>query len=127
MAVIAVAPVRRQLVGRRRQLAHDRVGDERQQLVLRADVVVERHRPGVELGREAAHRQRVDALGVGDAHRGRGDLLAGEARAPARPRSGRVPDVERLGHRRATISRRLGLSRPVGRDPFALAMCTVYC
>ena len=57
--------------------------DQRQQLVLGAHVVVERHRAGVELGGDAAHRHGVEALGVGDADRRGGDLVAGEARLAA--------------------------------------------
>ena len=72
------------------QLAHHRVVDERQQLVLGADVVVERHRAGIELGGEAAHRERVEALGVGDLDRGRGDLVPREACVRRAPGSGRV-------------------------------------
>ena len=84
MSVIARAPVgRHALPVGHHDLAHHRVGDEREQLVLRAHVVVERHRAGVELGGEAPHRHRLEALGVGDADRGRGDLVAGEARLAA--------------------------------------------
>ena len=75
-------------------LAHHRVDDQREQLVLGAHVVVQRHRPRVELDRDPAHRHRVEALGVGDAHRGRGDLVAGEAR-PAPTGLDARPEVER--------------------------------
>ena len=44
---------------------------QREQLVLRAHVVVERHRSRVELGRDAPHRDRGEPFGVGDANRGR--------------------------------------------------------
>ena len=64
----------------------------RQELVLRADVVVERHRAGVEFGRQAAHRERVETLLVGDLDRRRGDLVAGELGAPG-PGLGPGPDV----------------------------------
>ena len=50
--------------------------------------------PGVELGRDAAHRHRVEPFGVGDADRGLGDLLAREAR-PARRGGFARPQVER--------------------------------
>ena len=86
-----VAPVgRERSVGGNDDLAHHRVDDEREQLVLRAHVVVERHRAGVELGRDAAHRHRAEPFGVGDADRGGRDLLAGEARSARRRGLARV-------------------------------------
>ena len=44
--------------------------------------------PAPELGGQAAHRQRLEALGVGEVDRGRGDLVAAEpwpSAAPAVP------------------------------------------
>ena len=61
-----LAPAVGQLVVGDQQLAHDRVAHERDQLVLVADVVVERHRAGAELGGDAAHRDGLEALRVGD-------------------------------------------------------------
>ena len=66
---------------------------QREQLVLGADVVVQRHRAGVELGGETAHRQGVEALGVGDPQGGLGDLVAGEPGPPG-GRLGPRPQVE---------------------------------
>ena len=61
------------------------------EVVLGADVVVERHRPGAELGGDPAHRDGLEALGVGDRERRRDDLLAA-AGGPPLARLGRDPD-----------------------------------
>src|SRR5205085_9738677 len=90
-----LAPVAGQLTVRDDDLAQQLVEHQREQLVLRADVVVQRHRPDLELGRDAAHRHRVDALRVGNAYRGRRELRATEARL-ARTRFGARPEVERV-------------------------------
>ena len=58
-------------------LGHHRVAHQRDQLVLVADVVVERHRPGAEALGDAAHRDGVEAFGVGDLDRRAGDVGAG--------------------------------------------------
>ena len=82
------------LPGRQHDLAHDRVGDQREELVLRADVVVEGHGGGVELGRQAAHRQRRRCPRRRRCARGGGDVVAGEA-GPAGGGLGSRPHVER--------------------------------
>jgi hypothetical protein len=75
------------------QLADHAVQQQVQELVLARHVPVEGGRAGVELGREAAHRQRVEPLAVEHRQRGLDDLLARERRSPGpsrRPR-GRRP------------------------------------
>ena len=76
----AGTPICRELVGRQEDLGHDRVGHQGQELLLGPDVVIQRHGAGSELGGQAAHRERIDAFGVGDVHGGTSDLFASEAR-----------------------------------------------
>ena len=83
-----LAPIGRELAVGNDQFAHHGVVDERQQFVLRADVVVERHRAGIEFGGEATHRESVETFLVGDLDRCGGDLVAREL--VRRPGSGRV-------------------------------------
>ena len=89
-------------------LGHHRVAHQRDQLVLVADVVVERHRPGAEALGDVAHRDRVEAFGVGDLDRGAGDVGAGVGGA-ARGRLLAEPD-QRLDlvdpRRRGRLARR---------------------
>ena len=78
IAVIALRQSPRNFDCRQHHLAHNRIGHQREQLVLRADVVVQRHRPGADFLRETPHRQRVDAFGVGDADGRVRDVVASE-------------------------------------------------
>ena len=101
-------------------LAHHRVGDEREQLVLRAHVVVQRHRSRAELGRDAPHRHRVESFGVGDAERDRRDLGAREAR-PAPAGLDARPHVERVESLGQPVEM-LGVVRGLARDLVGLAL-----
>ena len=56
--------------------------DRAEQVVLVADVRVEGHRLDAELGAEAAHRQRVDAVGVGEIEGALHHPLAGQRGLP---------------------------------------------
>ena len=82
--------------------------------------MVERHRPGAELGGHAPHRDRLEALGVGDRERRRGDLLAGVARRRARPARG-ASRSRLAGHARVRRSLALTSSYSV------LLRCVVRC
>ena len=85
------APVLRELAVGHDDLGEQAVVDERDQVVLGADVVVEAHRPHPERPRDIAHRDRVEALVVGDLDRHGGDPVTREAR-PAPARLGAQPD-----------------------------------
>src|SRR5262249_19278915 len=71
------------------------------------DVVVEGHRPRAELPRHAPHRERLEALLVGDADRGTRDAVAGVRRA-AGARLGARPDA--LAGRRGGPAAAAGLA-----------------
>jgi hypothetical protein len=92
----ALAPAVGHLGGWDQQLAHDRVADEGDQLVLRLDVVVERHRPGAELARDPPHRHGLEAFGIGDLQRGLDDPLARESRLAHPGRRARPDRLRRL-------------------------------
>ncbi len=94
-------PALGQLVRRDQRLAHDGVVHQRQQVVLGPHVVVQRHRPRPQLLGDAAHRDRFEALAIGDVQSGRRDQLAREA-GPAHSGSGRA----QMGPRRARSRRR---------------------
>src|ERR1700761_3633281 len=132
------APVTRRV--RHLDLALDAVQHPVEQLFLRPDVPVERHRAGVHLTRDAAHADRVRALGVGHRDGGRDDLLQGQAlAAPGRPRAallvlGDVPGDPRLPGRlpgareRALVPEErplllVALTRGASRPPFAPPAC----
>ena len=66
--------------------------------------MVQRHRARVELGRDAAHRHRVEAFAIGDARRGGDDLVAREARPAGRGLDAR-PHVERAEVGREPVER----------------------
>ena len=78
-------------VGRHDDLGHHRVGDECEQLVLRPHVVVQRHRSGAELGRDAAHRD--------------GSMPSSSAMHVDRRRSRRANRGRRRGARRVSTRR----------------------
>ena len=113
MTEIASAPVGREFAVGNDQFAHHRVVDDRQELILGADVVVERHRPGIEFQRQTPHRQCVETLLVGDLDRCCGDLVPSELGAP-RPWFGPCPHVVR-GDARGEILEQRGLAGELGR------------
>ena len=114
------APAGGQLVGRDQQLAHDRVLDEREQLVLRADVVVERHRPGLR-----ARRRR----GASRAPRSPRRRRCGSRRARSRRACGRaVGRAARAGSRCSRGRRQRGRAAGCGVcAPGHWTRRTVYC
>jgi hypothetical protein len=88
-------------------LADDRVDQAVEQGLLAGQVVVERHRLDAEVAGEAAHRHRLDPVGVGDRDGGREQAVP----AQRRPRFPRRPPSPRGG-------RRLRSGRPLrGRRP----------
>ena len=62
-------------VGSKVDLGRDEVDDAVDDLVLRGDVVVERHRLDAELLRDLPHAHRLDPAFVGELHRGAQDAL----------------------------------------------------
>ena len=111
----------RQLARRDQQLAHDRVVHQREQLVLGADVVVERHRADAELGGDAAHRDGVEALGVGDRRAPSRRSARAVKRGRRAPGSGSRPD--RRARRRAPR----GLGRSLDMSYSVLLSLLVRC
>jgi hypothetical protein len=72
-----VAPAGGQLA-RHQGLGEQRVVQQIEQLILGLDVAVQAHRARAERGCDPAHGDGIEALGVGDAERSRGDLLPAE-------------------------------------------------
>ena len=96
-------------------LGGDAVGHQLEQLVARVEVVVERHRAGAQLARDAADGDRVDPLGVCDGERGRRRSGRATARRRARGRAARcAPEIGGRGSRGGRPGRpwRFGLIRP---------------
>src|SRR5207244_616375 len=94
----------RAALARQRELARTEVDDRVDQLVLVAEVNVERHRRHAELAREPPHAETLDALAVRQLESGARDPLAGE--------SGR---------------RRGGSTRPSGHRWFAVRRFWQWC
>ena len=100
-------------------LAADVVDHELDQVLLGRHVVVQRHRAHAERGRDAPHGDRVQALGVGQRHRGRRDR--GPAVPGLRPPAAAlrdVPDRQRRDRSRPRLLRRRHhLASPPGNPP----------
>jgi hypothetical protein len=88
-------------------LAHDGVDDLGQELALVGEVGVGRHRCGAQFGRQAPHRERVEALGVDDRERCPGDPLAAQRVTRIEGRS-HAPYIVRYGVRRGHSCYRRG-------------------
>jgi hypothetical protein len=94
---------------RQLNLPDDPVEDEQEQLLLVADVPVERGRRSAELLRDAAHARGLEALAVDHSERGVDDRVAAERRARCRavppcPRPRRLGDGVRLDVRCASLA-----------------------
>ena len=95
-------------VGGQVDLAEDQVDHAVEDVVLVGDVVVERHRLDAELLREPAHRERADALRVGQRDGGGQRPLPAEGRARRRMSSRPVVPPRSIGlttlQRMATVA-----------------------
>jgi ABC-2 type transport system ATP-binding protein len=94
-------------------LGHDRVVEQRDQLVLGTDVVVQRHGAGAQVACDPAHRDRLEPFRVGDLHRGADHVLATPRRTSLAWRGARPnPAGKRFGELWAL--RELELDVPAG-------------
>ena len=66
------------VVGSEVDLGRNEVDDAVDDVVLRGDVVVERHRLDAELLRDLPHAHRLDPTLVGELHRGAQDAISGQ-------------------------------------------------
>ena len=77
-----ISPSGGELTCRHQGFTHQGVVHQRNEVVLAAHVVIEAHRPGVELRRDPAHGHGFESLCICNPHGDFGDLIAREARPP---------------------------------------------
>ena len=100
-----------------RDLGDDHIDHAVEEVLLAADMGVQRHRLDAQLLAELAHADRVDALPIGEGDGGRQDARAGQRRPSF---LALVPRLDAVQSSLLTSLRRTDYLTPYGRKPYAV-------